>query len=242
MKPVGDMSDVGSDARADRTFWEKVATNRWGAYLTTIERGVILRASQLAGPPRRAMDVGCEGGRWSALLARHAWEMICTDIEWDSVRVCQRRVPNAHCLLVDGNANTLPFREEIVNLILCIEVFNVAHSDWFFSEASRVLASGGVLVGVIRNRLSLRGVMFELLRLIDRRKRPDTYGVSYGDLRRKLRENGFVLKDAVGYAWSPFTRTSDSRLVPLCIGLEQSLGLRRLIRFSPWIIFIVQKT
>lgn len=77
---------------------------------------------------------------------------------------------------------------------------------------------------MICNRLSWRAAVYELMRLIDRPSRQEPYGVSYRGLRERLRANGSVLREAVGYAWFPFPRASESVLVPFFTRLEGSLG------------------
>jgi len=107
------------------TYWENVARTRWGSYITEIEKRVILKASNLAGSPTTALEIGCEGGRWSRLLAELGWNMICTDIDPNALEVCQRRIPSAKCILVDPNDSKIPYETRSVKLLLCIEVLPV---------------------------------------------------------------------------------------------------------------------
>lgn len=84
------------------TFWEKAAITRWGSYLTEIEKAVILKAHQLSGLPGTALEIGCEGGRWSKLLSEAGWKVICTDIDVESLALCRKRIPDATC--IGGNS------------------------------------------------------------------------------------------------------------------------------------------
>lgn len=130
-------------------MWERVAnTTRWGAHISAIEASAIAAAAALADPPSAALEVGCEGGRWSVLLAHKDWSMTCTEVKSEPLRLCQRRIPGAKCVLVDSLSETLPCDSHSQRLLLCIEVPQVIGADWFLREASRVLAPGGVLVGV----------------------------------------------------------------------------------------------
>lgn len=62
-------SGVGPTAE-NLTFWERVnVTTRWGRYLTSVERSAVLRAASMADAPGTSLEVGCDGGRWSSLLA-----------------------------------------------------------------------------------------------------------------------------------------------------------------------------
>src|SRR4051812_31276704 len=85
------------------TFWEAVAESRWGKHLTEVERHAIIQAQSLAGKPARALEVGCEGGRWSKLLSDLGWEMTCIDVDPTRLAVCQERIPRARCLLAKSS-------------------------------------------------------------------------------------------------------------------------------------------
>src|SRR4051812_30020881 len=104
------------------TFWEGVATTRWGRYLTEVEHRLILNAQALAGSPSQAFEVGCDGGRWVKVLSDLGWQMSCTDTNRDSLDICSSRVPRAECTLVSTQATRLPCASASQTLLLCIEV------------------------------------------------------------------------------------------------------------------------
>ena len=139
------------------TYWESKARSRWGSYISEVENRVILQAHDLARDPKIALEIGVEGGRWSKLLVDLGWDLICTDINPKTLAICQRRIPEANCILVSKRDTTLPASPGSLGLILCIEVIPVLRSDWFIKEAFRALQCGGLVVGVFENKLSLRG-------------------------------------------------------------------------------------
>ena len=228
------------DLHSPATIWETVATTRWGRYTTGVVEDAIWAASEMAGHPGSAFDVGCEGGRWSRLLANAGWAMTCTDIDPEVLSVCQRCVPAANCILVSPDDTTLPCETAAVNLLLCLEVFPVMDSPWFAREASRVLSEDGVLVGVVLNRMSLRGMFVRGKQYVKGESR-DFYNLSYSEWRRRTRAAGFEISLARGYCWFPLTRGSNSILAPFFINLERWLGLGRVTALSPWIVFIARK-
>jgi SAM-dependent methyltransferase len=223
----------------DYEFWETAAETRWGKYLTGVERDVILRAQQLCGAPAVALEIGASGRRWSELLAEQGWEVICTDVNPRSLKRCSERVPRATCIRADPRDTTLPCATESIDLLLCIEVFEVIPNAWFISEASRTLKPNGITVGVFNNRLSWRGYIHHLLSVA--RNRFDCYSTAYYRWRRELRRAGFQMLREEGLCWFPFSRTSNSPLVTLCTTTESRIGLRHLPVFSPWIVFAAQK-
>lgn len=93
-----------------------------------------------------ALEVGCDGGRWSTLMREHDWELMCTDIDAGALAVCKRRLPDARCFLVAPEDEALPQADNEADLILVYAVGSVVSSNWFVPEASRVLAPGGLLV------------------------------------------------------------------------------------------------
>jgi SAM-dependent methyltransferase len=197
------------------TYWETVAQSRWGNYTTQIEKAVLLKAAGMLGKP------------------------ICTDVDDRSLDVCQERLPDATCVLVDEEDTTLPCETSHVSLVLCIEVPSALRTEWFLREASRVLKNDGVLVGVFFNKHSLRGYVRHLAASAFRKF--DWYERSYSDWKNAARANGFEFLCEEGICWFPFSRNSNSPLVRPAVWLERVLGLRRLISVSPWIVFIARK-
>ena len=223
----------------EKTKWEQVAETRWGAYTTQMEQRVIEFASSKSGSCGSAIEVGCEGGRWSRLLTDLGWKMTCLDIDEQALRVCQTKVPEARCVLGSPKDTSLPCGTASMRLVLCMEVRPVIQSDWFVSEASRILEPGGILVGMFWNRWSLRGLFSHLN---SRRKGEISfYDQAYPPWREKCRNAGFDFLREDGCCWFPLARESNSRLAPFFSGLERFLGLRRLPSVSPWIVFAARK-
>lgn len=225
---------------ADYLRHEKVAETQWGRYLTEAEKTAILEAHQLFGRPSTALDVGSAGGRWSHLLSKLGWKLICIDVNAESLKQCQIRNPEAACILADPDDTTLPCEAESIGLVLCIEVFAVMPTTWFIAEASRILETNGIIVGVFNNKLSWRGYIHHVLSRFYNRF--DYYKIPYYIWRRKMQQAGFRVLSETGLCWFPFSRTSESPLINACARLEYWTGLRRLPILSPWIVFVAQKT
>ncbi|MGE0376066.1 MAG: hypothetical protein AB7I48_08805 [Planctomycetaceae bacterium] len=81
------------------TFWETIAESRWGKYLSGVEFAAITDAFSRFDAPAAALEVGCEGGRWSRFLADAGWMMTCIDVNPAALAVCQDRIPAARCPL-----------------------------------------------------------------------------------------------------------------------------------------------
>lgn len=235
----GIVRDADSPLEEPLTYWERVARTRWGRYTTHVVDRAVRESTLLAGSPTVAIEIGCDGGRWSALLARAGWSMVCTDIDLSTLSICKRRLPDALTILVRDTMSGIPCRSQSVGMAVCLEVGPVVQSSWFLPEVSRILVKGGLLVGVFYNRCSLRGLFVHAQDL--RRGSFDYYRLAYVPWRTKLRQHGFSLVHEEGCCWFPFSRTSDSRLVPAFTGLERFLGLRRLAALSPWVVFVARK-
>lgn len=230
--------DVGTNG-GDRTFWESAAESRWGRYLTEIEQRSIMAGSELAPKPGFAVEIGCEGGRWSQVLANDGWDLICTDVREDVLGICQRRIPSAKCIRVHPADETIPCASGAAGIVVCMEVAPVTSSAWFAAEAFRVLKDGGILVATTTNQLSHRGLLRKLAGSRD--IEPGLYSQSYRKWRNAFSEAGFTFISEYGYCWPLFTRRSDSRLVPFFVGLEQRLRLGALPGVSPWIVVVARK-
>lgn len=228
--------------RGEITYWERVNKFRWGQYLSAIESRFIANASTLAGPPRQAIEVGADSGRWSKMLADKGWKMTCTDVNGAALALCEQRVANATTILVNEADETLPAETDSMQLLLCIEVPYVSERDWFMHEAARVVAEGGHYVGVMHNRRSARGIAHNVLARGKTRSGYRFYRKSYTKWRQQIRDYGFEIVAEEGFCWLPMRRDSNSPLIPLLTGIEKWFGLRRLVSLSPWVLFIARKS
>jgi SAM-dependent methyltransferase len=223
-----------------QTYWDQVNEARWGQYLSALEERIVRQALNSCPAPGTVVDIGCGSGRWSALAAEAGWHPICLDVDAAALNACEHRVPGADCRQLNPNWTTLPVEAGSAQAILCVEVFAVMGRERLTNEVERVLADGGLFVGVFGNLLSWRGLVAQLP--IKGAKQREYYPRTYGAWRSEMKRRGFRYLHEEGYGWAPFTRTSDSPLIPLSTHLEQQLGLRRCKRLSPWVIFIAQKT
>ena len=246
------MSSSGSTAGLhDETYWERAARTRWGAYLTEQEREALELGAAAAGEPALAVEVGCEGGRWSKLLHDKGWRMICMDVDADSLAVCQQRIPEATCVLVDPSDRRIGVDSGTARLLLVFEVAPVSQRPEFPSEAARVLEPGGILVCSYYNPASARGLAYRVLRRLESMRRGSTdsprfhpgfyEGDSYRAFRAALRQHGFQILRETGVSWFPFSRESNSRLIPPSTRLEQGLGLRRVPSLSPIDLLVARR-
>ncbi len=226
---------TGTVARGP-AYWEEVGARRGGAAITAEERAAVDAAQAIAPGPRRALDVGAGSGRFTGLLLERGWSVTAADVDPAALRICAERYPAADVLPVGPGDRRLPAADGSVSLLVCIEVVAVAHADWFPAEAARVLVPGGRLVTVAWNSTSLRGAAARVRSRLRDGEPHVHYRTPYRRWRTRLTAAGLQVTGERGLCWSPFARTSDSRLVPAAVALERALGLRRLPAFSPWVL------
>jgi SAM-dependent methyltransferase len=229
-------------SNGSRTFYEYAASTRWGLYLNSSYESALSTALENV-PVGTSLDVGCDGGRLSLCLAERGWSPICVDVREEAVELCRSRMPAARCILAKPDDRSLPVADGSVDLLLVNEVPPVTNAPWFAQEASRVLATGGVLVSTFFNPASIRGAFYRAcMPASPSRQRDRTYGgYSFQVVRRELEDLGFELLMTEGLGWGPFTRLSDSPLIPGVTWLERVAGLRRVARFSPLVVVVAKK-
>ena len=221
--------------------WERTAQeSRFVAYTSELERELILHANELAVHPTLALDIGCEAGRFSQILAERGWSMICADIKPQALELCQRRIPGARCVLLKEDNSELPCDDGSLGMLLCIEC-PVMQEEWFAREAPRGLRTGGLLVGVFHNKLSWRGALLHTLASLRGWRDLNWYTKSYSSWRGAMRARGFEMVREVGLRWPPFSHTSNSRLLPFALAGERAMGLQKLVAISPLVGFVAMK-
>jgi SAM-dependent methyltransferase len=116
----------------------------------TIHPGVVneLVESGFFTPKTRVLDVGCGTGNYAAALTK------ATGCRVSGVDPSQRMLDRARDAapwesLVQGKAETLPFRDDAFDVVMSTDVIHhIRDRDAYFREAARVLSPGGHIVTV----------------------------------------------------------------------------------------------
>ena len=93
---------------------------------------------------KAVLDVGCNVGYGTAILARDAASAVGVDVSERAIADARRRYPHVRYEVVDGS--TLPFEDDSFDLVTSVQVIeHVGDYDVYMSEIRRVLAPGGVV-------------------------------------------------------------------------------------------------
>jgi len=224
-------------------YWHRVATTRMGALVTGIEARFIEEALS-SERPGVVVDIGAGSGRLEYALTRWSAHVIATEMDDDELRRMEddeRVTP-----VVVAGLPSLPLRDECVDWLTGIEAPAATDEEWFPLECARVLRPGGGVVLSVYNARSHKGFVAGL-----RSHRRTRSGVPWAnlyyqkDLRAHIerwRAAGFTVQRKQGFYWSPLPRSSNSAWVAPLAMLERALGLRRLHRWSPWVLLELRKS
>ncbi len=218
--------------------WTKVGSFTWGKYLASIERAAILRGLELVHDnATTAIDIGAESGRWTQLMLQNGLAVTSTEVGAEKLASCQQKNPEANCILVSPDDCRLPVDDNSMDVAVSIEV-EINEHDWFVPELQRVLRHGGAAVFTLNNQSSYRGQLSNIKSKLSGDE--IFYTRSYRHMCKQLKECNFEIVETEGFGWFPFGRFSNSPLVPIATTLEGWSQLRRLARWSPWVVYICQ--
>ena len=129
----------------------------WYEHLYAVLHGLV--RAELAPPPGsrrpRALDAGCGTGFQTAILLELGYETAGVDLSAGLLRVARTRCAGAQ--LVQGDVETLPWRDETVDLVVsCGSTLSfVPRPDRAVAEIARVLRPGGRVLLEVEHRWSL---------------------------------------------------------------------------------------
>ncbi len=203
-----------------------------GKYLTRLEAAFILRVITIS-KPGLVIDVGAEAGRFSLLADKSKASVVGIDVDKYSLRRLKQKNPGVP--VVQADARKLPFKNEAFDSALMVEVVDyIPQLCDALSECHRIQKVNSPLVFSFGNQSSLKAKL--------RSFRGKAYAHSYREVKQCLAKVGFKVDAQMGYNWLPFGRMSQSRLVPFFAGAEKALALRRLPKFSPWVMVKATKS
>ena len=215
---------------AAETHWEFAAKTKMGKYLTNLETDFISKSIDLSQANMTVMDVGAEAGRFSLLAANNKATVVSVDV--NSYALKRLKQKNKEVNIIQADARQLPLRGGVFDVVFMIEVLDyIPELDQALSECKRTLKTKASSVLSFGNKSSPKAKLKAM--------QGKSYRHSYKEVMECLSKTGFLVKKKTGYSWLPFGRTSQSSLLPVLARFERFFGLRRVVRFSPWVIIHV---
>ena len=224
-------------------YWENISTNtKHGRCIDKIEKNTIEKAFNLIINKNCVLEIECEGGKWLDLAYNAGFStLIGTDVN-NYEKACKIKNENIIFYQVNPDESFLPCKDNSINLIIVMQVVPVVHSEWFYKEANRVLTKDGFVVGMITNKNTIRGFLFNKSRgKVEFRQNELSYTKSFNFWKKLIEKQNFKFFYKRGYNIGPFSRDSNSRLIPIFSFFENIFALYKLHFLSPWFIFILKK-
>lgn len=224
-------------------YWSRVCRSRMGDYTSSFERRLLKRLLPTSEISLRVLDVGGGEGRYSGYVRQLGHSPVLLEYDSLPLEIFSEQDRGFGAIQADGLA--LPIRDSAFDVVMTIEVSicttalndnNTRH----FRDVHRILRPNGLFLIMAFNRNSYIRYLKKLSK--DRPKYEDAYYMEGpAEFARKLKAAGFEMVGCWGYRWLPFTRESNSPLIPVLAWLERGLLLSRLTRFSPWLFFAARK-
>ncbi|HUQ30355.1 MAG TPA: class I SAM-dependent methyltransferase [Candidatus Paceibacterota bacterium] len=161
---------------------------------------VMLRAASRLPAAGRALDAGCGYGIYSFSLAERGWTVDSIDLETVRIEEIKKMLTEAPDLAarvhpVAGSLATLPFQDQVYDLIVCSEVIEHMPEDVpALNELARVIKPGGTLLLSVPHWSTHN---LRIFRSFDH-ERP---GYTEGALRAFLTERGFEIEKVSFYEY-----------------------------------------
>jgi|PlaIllAssembly_1097288.scaffolds.fasta_scaffold35123_2 ubiquinone/menaquinone biosynthesis C-methylase UbiE len=208
------------------TFWEIAARTKMGAYLTRMETSFFL--DSIAFSPRDLVcDIGAGAGKFSLIAAQKDANVVALDIDLHGLRRLKAKDNRISVIVADAKA--IPLKDNIASAAFTFEVVDyIPELKKVLFECKRILKSQHPLVFSFGNLSSLKSKVRQL--------RGKRYMHSYGEAISDLQEYAFKIEKKQGFNWLPFNRTSNNPLIPIMARAEGFFGVRKLARWSPWVL------
>ena len=201
-----------------------------GKYLTRMETQFIHNSIDLSSI-NAVMDVGAEAGRFSQFPTENTL-VISIDIDSYGLKRLKRKAKQVNAIQAD--ARKIPLKNETLDAILMIEVLDyIPELHEALAESYRTLKPGASLIVSFGNKSSFKAKL--------RETQGKSYMHSYNSVMHTLLKTGFNVKKRKGYSWLPLGRTSQNPLIPTLTTAEKIFGLRKIPKYSPWVILHAKK-
>jgi ubiquinone/menaquinone biosynthesis C-methylase UbiE len=203
-----------------------------GKYLTEVETNFLLKSVDFS-KLSLILDVGAEAGRFSLFAANRNITVVGIDIDSYSLRRLKQK--NKDVTVIQADARRMPLKPDVFDAVFMIEVLDyISERTEAIAESFRLLKANSPLLLSFGNKSSLKATL--------RKLQGKSYMHSYREVISSLLQVGFKVHSKLGYSWAPLGRTSNSRIVSIVVYVERVFGLKRIPRYSPWVIVYATKT
>lgn len=205
-----------------------------GNYLTKKEQELIdaiLEKEQLNDS--FLLDIGGGSGRFAIPLSKKI-NVFVLESSANALHILKRKQEDIP--ICRGDGEKLPFKENIFDFVIVIEVLeHIVNKEDFLEECNKVLKEEGLLIITMSNKLS-----YKMLHP-NRKKRRNFYWTTHNKFKKLLRLKGFNPENSFGFNWIPANRQSNNILIPYYAELENLFMLKYLPFISPWVIISARK-
>jgi ubiquinone/menaquinone biosynthesis C-methylase UbiE len=197
-----------------------------GKYLTKMETDFFLNSIDFAGC-NFMCDIGAGAGKFSLLASQRNVKVVALDINAHGLK--RLKAKDAQIEVIVADAKALPLKSNIACAAFTFEVVDyIPELDLVLTECKRILTNNSPLVFSFGNLSSIKSK----LRQMSGKK----YMHSYEEAISNLKKTGFAIEKKKGFNWLPFNRTSENALIPALAAIESIMGLRRIPKWSPWVL------
>lgn len=209
-------------------------STRGGKYKTDLERKFIEKCLNNM-KSLRILDIGGGSGRFAVTLSNNHFVTVI-DPNKEALDLLRSRDKEQKIKLICDRFENIDLSTKF-DVVILIEVMNYFDNiKSILEKISLLLNKNGFVLFTDLNKTSIKFLFRKFM------KHTNYPGVaSYGDYKKIISKTGYKMINVEGYNWIPLRVNSNSKLVNFFAVMEKILNLQKITRFSPELMFWIQK-
>lgn len=218
---------------------KKTYNNRTGHY--KFEKEYTFIKNHITDKIESILDVCGGSGRLAIPLLDFCKDITLIDKNKEAIEILKKRTDKIKVICADFSQYATTQRKTY-DLILCIEAFrNFENQNQFFEKINKMLAENGTFIFTSLNPKSWRFYLRHIHRHYFMKSSAKYYDLNIKELEKMINKRNLKIEKIEGMNWIPLPLTSNSRLVPFFVFIEQKLNLHKWINQSPMWLIAVRK-
>jgi 2-polyprenyl-3-methyl-5-hydroxy-6-metoxy-1,4-benzoquinol methylase len=233
-----EINDRSKNMNDNYYLWDitKGYATKAGKYKHLIEKTFIERnIGNIFNGKNKILDIGGGSGRFAIpLSATHDVTIIEPNV--NAIKLLKERSSGINIL--NGLFENYDFEGKTFDIILIIEVMeNFKDLDNIFQKLNSILNPNGIIIFSNLNSSSWKNLIRR--KILKRKKQVGMR--KYLELIELINKNNLSIIDRTGFNWLPVKVCSNNIFVPFFAFLERYFLLKNIYKFSPEILYCVQK-